>query len=315
MSKSIRIFLLSLFISPLAFSQELTSDISGVVSSGGDAVGGATVEITHVPTNSSVTRVTADNGRYRAAGLRPGGPYKVKVSASGLLSDTAETYLQVGETGRVSFTLTAVGDVDDVVVVGQKIEQIAASGYTTTIDAETIQNTPSITRDIKDLMRLNPLVSLDDAEDDDSAISIGGAHPRSNDIKVDGVSFNDDFGLNGNGYPSQRSPLNLDAIEQMSIKVAPASVEYSNFRGGVIEFITKGGTNDFSGSVAYYDRGDQFYGDKIDGRDYTFDKEDTATSFTFGGPILKDKAFFFTSYEESVVTTQYYMGLLVQMHK
>ena len=201
MSKSIRIFLLSLFISPLAFSQELTSDISGVVSSGGDAVGGATVEITHVPTNSSVTRVTADNGRYRAAGLRPGGPYKVKVSASGLLSDTAETYLQVGETGRVSFVLTAVGDVDDVVVVGQKIEQIAASGYTTTIDAETIQNTPSITRDIKDLMRLNPLVSLDDAEDDDSAISIGGAHPRSNDIKVDGVSFNDDFGLNGNGYP------------------------------------------------------------------------------------------------------------------
>ena len=152
-------------LSPLAFSQELTSDISGVVSSGGDAVGGATVEITHVPTNSSVTRVTADNGRYRAAGLRPGGPYKVKVSATGLLSDTAETYLQVGETGRVSFTLTAVGDVDDVVVVGQKIEQIAASGYTTTIDAETIQNTPSITRDIKDLMRLNPLVSLDDAEE------------------------------------------------------------------------------------------------------------------------------------------------------
>ena len=157
-------------------------------------------------------------------------------------------------------------------------------------------------------MRLNPLVSLDDAEDDDSAISIGGAHPRSNDIKVDGVSFNDDFGLNGNGYPSQRSPLNLDAIEQMSIKVAPASVEYSNFRGGVIEFITKGGSNDFSGSVAYYDRGDQFYGDKIDGRDYTFDKEDTATSFTFGGPILKDKAFFFTSYEESVVTNPVLFG-------
>ena len=308
MNKTFRIFLFSLFISPLAFTQELTSDISGVVSNGGDAVGGATVEITYVPTNTKVTKVTADNGRYRAAGLRPGGPYKIKASANGLLSDSVETYLQVGETGRVSFSLVSVGDVDDVVVVGQKIEQMTAQGYTTTIDAETIQNTPSITRDIKDLMRLNPLVSLDDAEDGDEAISIGGAHPRSNDIKVDGVSFNDDFGLNGNGYPSQRSPLNLDAIEQMSIKVAPASVEYSNFRGGVIEFITKGGTNEFTGSVAFYDRGDQFYGDKIDGRDYSFDKEDTATSFTFGGPIIQDKAFFFTSYEESVLTNPVLFG-------
>jgi len=121
---------------------------------------------------------------------------------------------------------------------------------------------------------------------------------RSNDIKVDGVSFNDDFGLNDNGYPSQRSPINLDAIEQMSVKVAPASVEYSNFRGGVIEFVTKGGTNEFEGSVGYYDRGDSFYGDKIEGKKYTFDKEDTAESFTFGGPIIKDKAFFYVTHED-----------------
>ena len=120
-----------------------------------------------------------------------------------------------------------------------------------------------------------------------TSISIGGAHPRSNDIKVDGVSFNDDFGLNDNGYPSQES-INLDSIEQMSVKVAPASVEYSNFRGGIIEFVTKGGTNELEGSVGYYDR-DQFYGDKIEGKKYTFDK-DTA-SFTLGGPIIKDKAF------------------------
>ena len=111
---------------------------------------------------------------------------------------------------------------------------------------------------------------MDDAEDDYASISIGGAHPRSNDIKVDGVSFNDDFGLNDNGYPSQRSPINLDSIEQMSVKVAPASVEYSNFRGGIIEFVTKGGTNEFEGSVGYYDRGDQFYGDKIEGKKIYF---------------------------------------------
>jgi hypothetical protein len=94
----------------------------------------------------------------------------------------------------------------------------------------------------------------------------------------------------------------------MSVKVAPASVEYSNFRGGVIEFVTKGGTNEFEGSVAYYDRGDSFYGDKIEGREYTFDKEDTAESFTFGGPIIKDKAFFYVTYEDTLVTNPVLYG-------
>ena len=97
---------------------------------------------------------------------------------------------------------------------------------------------------------------MDDEEDGEESISIGGAHPRTNDIRVDGVSFNDDFGLNDNGYPSQRSPINFGSIDQMSVKVAPASVEYAQFRGGVIDIITKGGTNDLTGDFAYFDRGD-----------------------------------------------------------
>ena len=308
MNKSIRIFILSIFLSPFAFTQELTSDIAGVVTSADGAVSGARVEITYVPTNTTVVKVSGANGQFFAGGLRPGGPYKVKVSADGLLSDTASASLVVGETARISFSLSSVGDVDDVVVVGQKVAVNEAYGFTTTIDAETIQNTPSITRDLKDLVKLNPLVSLDDAEDDYEAISIAGAHPRSNDIKVDGVSFNDDFGLNANGYPSQRSPVNFDSIEQMSIKVAPVSVEYSNFRGGVIEIVTKGGTNEFEGSVGFYDRGDQFYGDSIEGEEYIFDKEDTAQGMTFGGPILKDKAFFYVTYEESTITNPVIYG-------
>ena len=308
MNKSIRIFILSIFLSPFAFTQELTSDIAGVVTSADGAVSGARVEITYVPTNTTVVKVSGANGQFFAGGLRPGGPYKVKVSADGLLSDTASASLVVGETARITFSLSSVGDVDDVVVVGQKVAVNEAYGFTTTIDAETIQNTPSVTRDLKDLVKLNPLVSLDDAEDDYEAISIAGAHPRSNDIKVDGVSFNDDFGLNANGYPSQRSPVNFDSIEQLSIKVAPVSVEYSNFRGGVIEIVTKGGTNEFEGSVGYYDRGDQFYGDSIEGRDYTFDKEDTAQGMTFGGPIIKDKAFFYVTYEESTITNPVLYG-------
>ena len=158
MNKSIRIFILSIFLSPFAFTQELTSDIAGVVTSADGAVSGARVEITYVPTNTTVVKVSGANGQFFAGGLRPGGPYKVKVSADGLLSDTASASLVVGETARISFSLSSVGDVDDVVVVGQKVAVNEAYGFTTTIDAETIQNTPSITRDLKDLVKLNPLV-------------------------------------------------------------------------------------------------------------------------------------------------------------
>ncbi len=303
-----KISLLSILISPIILAQELTSDITGSVTSANGSVSGAQVEITYEPTNTVVTRVTDSSGKYFAGGLRPGGPYTIKVSAAGLNSDQVSASLTVGETSRISFVLNSASTVDDVVVTAQRIAADDGIGYSSTIDAQTIQETPSITRDIKDLIRLNPLVSLDDTEEEYASISIGGAHPRSNDIKVDGVSFNDDFGLNDNGYPSQRSPINLDAIEQMSVKVAPASVEYSNFRGGVIEFVTKGGTNEFEGSVGYYDRGDSFYGDKIEGKKYTFDKEDTAESFTFGGPIIKDKAFFYVTYEDTLVTNPVLYG-------
>ncbi len=285
----LKITLFSIFVSPILLSQELTSDITGTVNSAEGSVNGAQVEITYEPTNTTVTRTTDSSGKYFAGGLRPGGPYTIKVSAAGLLSDEISTSLVVGETARLSFLLNSADTVDDVVVVAQKVTSDDSLGYSSTIDAQTIQETPSVTRDIKDLIKLNPIVSLDDTEDGYENISIAGAHPRSNDIKVDGVSFNDDFGLNDNGYPSQRSPINLDSIDQMSVKVAPASVEYSNFRGGIIEFVTKGGSNEFEGSVAYYDRGDQFYGDKIEGKKYTFDKEDTAESFTFGDLLLRIK--------------------------
>ena len=114
------------------------------------------------------------------------------------MSDEISTSLVVGETARLSFLLNSADTVDDVVVVAQKVTSDDSLGYSSTIDAQTIQETPSVTRDIKDLIKLNPIVSLDDTEDGYENISIAGAHPRSNDIKVDGVSFNDDFGLNDN---------------------------------------------------------------------------------------------------------------------
>ena len=282
----LKLSLLSIFISPILLSQELTSDISGSVSSSDGSVDGAQVEITYEPTNTTITRTTDSSGKYFAGGLRPGGPYKITVTAAGLVSQSASTSLVVGDTRRLSFSLVSADSVDELIVTGSRIT-MDRDGFTTVIDSETIETTPSVTRDLKDILRLNPFVTLDDEEDGEESISIGGAHPRTNDIRVDGVSFNDDFGLNDNGYPSQRSPINFGSIEQLAVKVAPASVEYAQFRGGVIDIITKGGTNEFTGDVAYFDRGDSLMGDKLEGEDVDITKEDTAYELAFGGPIIK----------------------------
>ena len=291
----LRLSIISIFLSPFAISQELTSDITGTVSSNGSAVNGATVTITYEPTNSSVTKVTGSNGKYFAGGLRPGGPYKIEVSSSGLLPQNKSANLTVGETSRLSFSLSSLDSVDDVVVTASRVT-FDKSGFTTTIDAEQIASAPSVTRDLADILRLNPLVSIDNEEDGEESISIGGAHPRTNDIKVDGVSFNDDFGLNSNGYPSQRSPINFNAVDQLAVKIAPVSVEYSQFRGGVIDIITKGGTNEFHGDVSYFDRGDKFMGDSLEGSPVDIQKEDTAMELSLGGPIIQDELFFFATY-------------------
>ena len=147
----LKITLFSIFVSPILLSQELTSDITGTVNSAEGSVNGAQVEITYEPTNTTVTRTTDSSGKYFAGGLRPGGPYTIKVSAAGLLSDEISTSLVVGETARLSFLLNSADTVDDVVVVAQKVTSDDSLGYSSTIDAQTIQETPSVTRDIKEL--------------------------------------------------------------------------------------------------------------------------------------------------------------------
>ena len=300
--KSLRnLFIVAALIAIPAFGQELTSDITGVVTnSAGDPVVGANVTVTYTKSNSSVTRTTNSNGRYNAGGLKPGGPYDVSVQSGVYQSETtAGITLIVGDTRRLNFSLESIDEVVVVASAGTALD--TGYGFGTALTAKDIEQNASVNRDLKDFIRLNPMVSLDDAEDNYEAISIAGAHPRTNDLRVDGVSFNDDFGLNANGYPAQRSPISLNAIEQLSVKVAPASVEYSGFRGGVIEVITKSGTNEFTGEFFSYDRGDSLMGDKSGEDDYSFDLEDTSEGFAFGGPLIKDKAFFYVTYEEAEV--------------
>ncbi len=186
--KSLRnLFMVAALIAIPAFGQELTSDITGVVTnSAGDPVAGANVTVTYINSNSSVTRTTNSNGRYNAGGLKPGGPYEVSVQSGVYQSEkTTGITLIVGDTRRLNFSLESIDEVVVVATAGTSLD--TGYGFGTALTAKDIEQNASVNRDLKDFIRLNPMVSLDDAEDNYEAISIAGAHPRTNDLRVDGV--------------------------------------------------------------------------------------------------------------------------------
>ena len=303
--KSLRnLFVLVAMLAIPAFAQELTSDINlTVLDSSGNPISGASASVTFEPTNSTASKNTSSSGSVAFRGLRPGGPYTIEVSFGGNSESLSNVSLTVGDTFRSNVTLSA-GSLEEIVTVASKLNTNKDIGFSTSISSDDISKFSSVTRDLKDFVRLNPWSVANDASDgQDAELSIAGGGSRTNDILVDGASYNDDFGLNASGYPGQASPINLDSIEQLNVRVAPSSIEYSNFEGGVIEIVTKGGTNDFNGSVYSYDRGDSFVGDSVDGRDIDQEFDDTSEGFTLGGPIIKDKAFFFVAFESNDKTT------------
>ncbi|MFO0438705.1 MAG: hypothetical protein ACK5YD_09275, partial [Phenylobacterium sp.] len=149
---------------------------------------------------------------------------------------------------------------------------------------------------LKDVARLNPFVVLDPSNLD--AVVAGGVSNRFNSLTVDGVKQNDDFGLNNNGYPTQRSPISTDAVQAMSVNLAPYSVLYNDFQGANINVVTKSGTNAFTGTLVYEYSDQDYIGDRANGRPFTNIFEETTWAATLGGPIIKDKLFFFASYEQ-----------------
>ncbi|MFL2713566.1 MAG: carboxypeptidase regulatory-like domain-containing protein, partial [Gammaproteobacteria bacterium] len=303
--KSLRnLFMLVALLAVPAFAQELTSDINlTVLDSSGNPISGASASVTFEPTNSTASKSTSSSGSVAFRGLRPGGPYTIEVSYGGNSESLSNVSLTVGDTFRSKVTLTS-GSLEEIVTVASKLNTNKDIGFSTSISSDDISKFSSVTRDLKDFVRLNPWSVANDASDgQDAELSIGAGGSRTNDILVDGASYNDDFGLNASGYPGQASPINLDSIEQLNVRVAPSSIEYSNFEGGVIEIVTKGGTNEFKGSIYSYDRGDSFVGDSVDGRDIDQEFDDTSEGFSIGGPIIKDKAFFFVAFESNDKTT------------
>ncbi len=288
-----------------ALAQNTTAAIGGrVASPDGKPVAGATVVVLHRESGSVNTLTTDADGRYSARGLRVGGPYTVTVSKGGDKSVNDEVYLALAETTLVDLRLgSAQVQLEQVVVTGSAANSkfnSSTAGAVTNLSRRDLDANASIQRSLQDYARFDPRVSQTDKERGE--ISVAGQNSRFNSITIDGVKTNDTFGLEANNLPTRKQPISIDAIESVQINISNYDVTQQGYTGGNINAVTKSGTNNLKGSLYYVYRDDSGAGDRFDRVNGTYFtplpfKEDTI-GFTLGGPILKDKLFFFASYEQ-----------------
>ncbi|GIX34333.1 MAG: Oar protein [Lysobacteraceae bacterium] len=290
-----------------AFAQQTSSALQGiVVGNDGAPIANAEVIITHTASGTVSRTRTDENGRYSARGLRVGGPYTVVVTADGYQSKSTENlFLQLGQVGNASLFLEpATQQLEQIEVVASAQSSIFspdAMGAGTTIGEGVIRQLPSIRRDLQDYARLDPRISQTDKER--SEISALGQNSRFNSITIDSVTTNDTFGLEANNLPTLRQPISLDAIEEVQINVVNYGVEQRGYTGANINAVTRSGTNEFKGSVyGTYRDGDWVRKTDDRGVEFNgFDQEETY-GFTFGGPLLKDRLFFFLNYDKTKIS-------------
>jgi hypothetical protein len=309
---------LLLAMAPAAYAQETTGAIRGqVTDESGAPVANATVVLTHEPTGTRQTTLTGPDGFYSARGLRVGGPYTVTATTPAGEQTEQIGAIGVGEPSELNIGLAAGVEMEGVTVVGQRFTNDFGAGSASNYGAGTIQSLPTISRDLKDIARLDPFAVINDPDNQD-ALSFGGVNTRLNQLTVDGIRQNDEFGLNGNGYPTQRSPISIEAVEALNVSAAPFSVINNGFIGGAINAVTRSGSNRFSGSAFYEKSDDSLLGTEFEGWDnrtrvngvdnpaygrrntipYTKVFDEKTWGVTFGGPIIRDRLFFFLSYEK-----------------
>lgn len=285
---------LSVSLATSAYAQETTSAFRGdVVNQSGAPVGDARIVIVHTPTGTRATEGSDAAGVFDVRGLRVGGPYTIEVEADGYQSQRLENiWLEVGQPYNYDFVLEPAETEIVVTATGGRSESI---GSATVLSAHDIASVVSVTRDIRDVARHDPLVTQNSRGD--GGISIAGSNPRTNRITIDGVQAQDDFGLNTGGLPTRRGPISLDAVSQVSIEAAPFDVENGDFIGGAINIVLREGQNDFDGSVFVNYLNEGLVGTRLAGArvDNTVVQENYGA--TLRGPIVPDRLFFALSYE------------------
>ena len=286
-----------LFIATQAISQITTSGMNGIISGdNGERLPGATVVAVHEPSGTQYGTITNSEGQFNLQGMRPGGPYRLEISFVGYAKKTfTDITLYLGEAFRIDVPLDeSAVDVGEVVIVGRKASafQTDKTGATTNISNQQMTAMPTISRSISDITQLSPYAN---------GMSFAGGDGRSTNFTVDGANFNNNFGL-GSNLPGGGNPISLDAIEEVQVVVAPFDVRQTNFIGGGINAITKSGTNRFRGSAYTYFSNQQLRGNKIGDVDFEERPEESRKIYggTLGGPIIKNKLFFFINGEYEV---------------
>ncbi len=286
-----------------ALAQQITSGVQGsVADADGNTLPSATVVVTDTRTDSTRTLPASADGSFRAEGLVTGGPYTITATAPGFEGQTVENvFINLQGNTTFTFNLTASDAGDVIVVTGARanVTQLAV-GPSSSFSLETLEGFPSITRDIRDIIRLDPRVSLDRDNDVDRISCLGG-NDRSNTFTVDGVVQADVFGLNGTPFAARNAlPLPFDTIRETSVEFAPFDVEYSDFTGCAVNVVTKSGQNKFHGSAFFTFTNENLRGDRAGTESSVVAPfEEKRWGATLSGPIIPDRLFFFGGYEET----------------
>lgn len=296
--KKINKFLLltvTLLLTTVMMAQVTSSSMTGRVSDATGPLVGVTVIATHTPSGTTYGSVTNSEGYFNLPGMRVGGPYSVEVSYIGYGKNiTKNIIIGLGAAFVHNIVLSEENITLDQVIVTSKKTKFSAekTGATTNISNTQMTAMPSINRSITDIARLSPYAN---------GMSIAGGDGRSTNFTIDGANFNNNFGLSSS-LPGGGSPISIDAIEEIQVVIAPFDVRQTNFIGGGINAITKSGTNKFKGSVYSYLTNQDMRGNKIGNTDFGVRPESSTKTygFTLGGPIIKNKLFFFVNAESIV---------------
>jgi hypothetical protein len=294
--KKIALLAMSFFVATLAFAQITTSSMSGrVTEADGSAVIGATVIAVHTPSGTQYYAITDIAGNYRMHNMRIGGPYTVTVSYMGYADATygnialrlSENYVQNIVIAEAATTLEAIvisAGVENPILTSDK------SGTSTNVSARDIAALPTVSRGIQDFTKLTPQAS---------GFSFASRDNRMNNFTVDGAGFNNNFGLSSDLPGGRAEPISLDAIEEITVNIAPYDIRQSRFTGAAVNAVTKSGTNKIQASAYTYQRFAGMQGKTVDGVE--IQGVDETGKQTYGvrvaGPLIKNKLFFFLSGE------------------
>jgi hypothetical protein len=294
-----------LAFAPMTQAQLTTGAISGsVTASDGSALPGVTVEAIHVPTGTRYDSVSDSNGRYTIQNARVGGPYRVAATLEGF-RPAEMTGLQIGLGATLEvpivLQLSTVSETIEVRAAADPIINPNRTGSTSEVSEETIETLPTVNRSLQDFARTNPYFVVDAQDFSSTRINVAGRNNRYNSIQIDGAVNNDLFGLADTGTPGGQTdaqPISLDAIQQLQLVVSPYDVRQGGFTGGGINAVTRSGTNDWSGSLFASQRSPDMVGDGPYDKPIA-DFEQDQFGGRFGGPIFRDKLFFFVNGERN----------------